>query len=335
MNNYLVTGGLGFIGSHLVLRLLQDTDNRVWVVDDGSNSSWNPRKGRVDYEEQSRDLLVQLMGGYEVDSDPRNPRLVCIAGGCTHSNILDRIRAGRFRAVYHLAADTSVAKSIEDPIQSLDRNVSKTLHIAKACAEGSTKLIFSSSAAVYKSVESDEPIKESSIVMPSSPYGLSKLTCEIWLKAYKDLYGLEYVALRYFNAYGERQLGGSPYAGVIGNWIHSIYFDKPLVIYGDGKQSRDFVHVSDIVEANIKALEVESGFEFNICNEQETTLLQVLKILKEEVSKEFCVKFEKPREGEIMKSVGDNSFAKKVLEWTPSVSLREGIKKTLRWRAIK
>ena len=335
MNNYLVTGGFGFIGSHLVQRLLQDSSNRVWVIDDGTNTSWNPRKGRLDYDEQARDLLVQLMGGYDIDDDPRKPKLVSIAGGCTHNNILDRIRAGRFRAVYHLAADTSVVKSIEDPIQVLDRNVSKTLQIAKACAEGSTKLVFSSSAAVYRDASNSTPIKEASWKEPTSPYGLSKLTCENWLKAYKGLYGLDYTVLRYFNVFGERQLGGSPYAGVIGNWIHAIHFDKPLVIYGDGKQSRDFVHVSDIVEANIKALSVESGHIFNICNEKETNLLDVLEILKQEVTKSFDVKFEKAREGEIKTSLGDNSFAKEFLQWSPKINLREGIKKTLRWRSIK
>tara|TARA_R110002153_G_scaffold177019_1_gene330267 strand:+ start:1059 stop:2066 length:1008 start_codon:yes stop_codon:yes gene_type:complete len=335
MNNYLVTGGLGFIGSHLVQKLLQNKDNRVWVIDDGSNTSWNPRKGKINYGEQTRDLLVPLMGGYEVNDDPRIPNLVSISGSCTHHNILDRIRAGRFRAVYHLAADTSVVKSIEDPIQTLDRNVAKTLYIAKACAEGSTRLVFSSSAAVYADAVDDTPIRESSIKSPTSPYGLSKLTCENWLKAYKDIYGLEYVALRYFNAYGERQLGGSPYAGVIGNWIHAAHFDKPIVIYGDGKQSRDFIHVSDIVEANIKAIEVEPNHVFNICNKKETSLIDVLAILEKEITKPIKTKFENPREGEVRVSVGDNSFAKELLNWSPQVNLAEGIKKTLLWRGIK
>lgn len=335
MNNYLVTGGLGFIGSHLVQKLLQNKDNRVWVIDDGSNASWNSRKEIGDYNERARDLLVPLLGGYEVNDDPRIPNLVSISGSCTHHNILSRIRAGCFRAVYHLAADISVVKSIEDPIQTLDRNVAKTLYIAQACAEGSTRLIFSSSAAVYADAVDDTPLAEASVKSPTSPYGLSKLTCENWLNAYKDIYGLEYVALRYFNAYGERQLGGSPYAGVIGNWIHAADFDKPIVIYGDGKQSRDFIHVSDIVEANIKALAVTPNQIFNICNNQATSLLDVLAILEEQITKPIKLKFEKPREGEVRVSVGDNTFAKKQLNWNPQISLAEGIKKTLRWRGIK
>ena len=149
MNNYLVTGGLGFIGSHLVEHLLREDNTRVWIIDDGSSPAWNPRKGRVDYDVQVRDLLVQIMGGYEVDSDVRNPCLVIISGDCAHHNVLTRIRSGHFRAVFHLAASTSVVKSIENPLDVLDRNVAKTLAIAQACAEGKTRLIFSSSAAVY------------------------------------------------------------------------------------------------------------------------------------------------------------------------------------------
>ena len=148
MKDYLVTGGLGFIGSHLVQALLRLTNTRVWIVDDGENASWNPRKGRVDYNDKVRDLLVQIMGGYEVEDDNKNPELICISGDCAHKNILDRIRAGHFQGVFHLAANVSVAKSIEEPIVTLDQNVKKTLLIAKACADGQTRLVFSSSAAV-------------------------------------------------------------------------------------------------------------------------------------------------------------------------------------------
>ena len=127
MINYLVTGGLGFIGSHLVETLMQDENNRVWIIDDGTNATWNPRRGRIDYNEHARDLLVQLMASYEVEHDSRDPRLVIISGDCTHPNILDKIRAGHFCTVFHLAADVSVVKSIEEPMTTLERNVIKTL----------------------------------------------------------------------------------------------------------------------------------------------------------------------------------------------------------------
>ena len=117
MKDYLVTGGLGFIGSHLVEALFrEDPEARVWIIDDGENATWKPRKGRIDADEHMRDLLVQIMGGYEVDNDSRNPQLVTIAGDCAHRNILDRIAAGHFRAVFHCAANVSIEKSIEEGI---------------------------------------------------------------------------------------------------------------------------------------------------------------------------------------------------------------------------
>jgi UDP-glucose 4-epimerase len=335
MKDYLVTGGLGFIGSHLVEALLkEDPDNRVWIIDDGVNASWNPRKGRLDYEEQARDLLVQIMGGYDVDNDTRNPRLVCISGDCAHRNVLDRIRAGHFRAVFHLAANVSVAKSIEEPMVTLEQNTLKSLKIAKACAQGHTRLVFSSSASVYSHLDAAIPIQEGSAMFPTNPYGLSKMTCENWFKAYEDLYGLDYVVLRYFNVYGPRQLGGSPYAGVIGNWVQALWYKKPLVIYGSGNQTRDFVYVGDVVLANIAALKEEIKFRtFNVCAEKCHSLNDIIKVLREDSYGTFKVKYEESRQ-EVKHSIGSNARATIALEWKPSVTFREGLNKTLRWRGL-
>ena len=337
MNNYLVTGGLGFIGSHLVEHLLRKDNTRVWIIDDGSNPAWNPRKGRIDYDVHVRDLLVQLMGGYEVDSDIRNPRLVIISGDFAHTNVLTRIRAGHFRCVFHLAASTSVIKSIENPLDILDKNVAKTLAVAQACAEGKTRLIFSSSAAVYGDNDSTEPILEDTNLDPTNPYGLSKLTCEQWFKAYKNLYGLDYVNLRYFNVYGERQQGGSPYAGVIGNWIHALHFKKPLVIYGDGKQTRDFVHVSDVARANIQAIDAPTtGFNtYNICYGSSVPLNEIIDIINVSTSEKFNVVTEPAREGEIRNSFGSNARALIGLEWDPMINIYDGIRGTLFWRGVR
>ena len=337
MKEYLVTGGLGFIGSHLVENLLQKENTRVWIIDDGSRPAWNPRKGRIDYDVHVRDLLVQIMGGYEVDSDTRDPRLVCISGDCAHHNILTRIRAGHFRSVFHLAASTSVVKSIENPLDYLDKNVAKTLSIAQACAEGKTRLIFSSSAAVYGDNDTSTPICETASKNPQNPYGLSKLTCENWFRAYKDLYGLDYVNLRYFNVYGERQQGGSPYAGVIGNWIHALHFKKPITVYGDGTQTRDFIHVSDVARANIKAIDVPTtGFNtYNICYGSSVSLNEVIGFMEMNTSEKFKVITESAREGEIQNSVGSNARALVGLEWTPSMSVPVGIRGTLHWRGVR
>ena len=337
MNNYLVTGGLGFIGSHLVEHLLREDNTRVWIIDDGSSPAWNPRKGRIDHDLYVRDLLVQIMGGYEVDSDVRNPSLVVISGDCAHRNVLARISSGEFRAVFHLAASTSVVKSIENPLDILDKNVAKTLAIAQACAEGKTRLIFSSSAAVYGNNDSNIPICETAPMAPTNPYGLSKLTCENWFKAYRDLYGLDYVNLRYFNVYGERQQGGSPYAGVIGNWIHALHFKKPITLYGDGTQTRDFVHVSDVARANIKAIDVPTtGFNtYNICYGSNVSLNEIISMLEAETVEKFNVITEEVRDGEVHDSAGSNARALVGLEWDPFINIRDGIRGTLFWRGVR
>lgn len=334
MKDYLVTGGLGFIGSHLVETLLKDPNNRVWIIDDGENSSWNPRRGRLDYDEQARDLLVQIMGGYEIDADSRNPRFICISGDCAHRNILGRIRAGHFRAVFHMAANVSVAKSIEEPMVTLEQNTLKTLKIAKACAQGRTKLIFSSSAAVYANLDDSVPLEEISTIMPSNPYGLSKMSCENWFKSYKDLYGLDYVSLRYFNVYGPRQLGGSPYAGVIGNWVQALWYEKPLIVYGSGEQTRDYVYVDDIVSANLSALKNKTKFNtFNICTGKSRSLNQIIDSLREVSAVPFKVEYEAPRQ-EVNYSVGSNNLAVASLGWKPSLTFEEGINNTLQWRGL-
>tara|TARA_Y100000593_G_scaffold77717_1_gene144008 strand:- start:18369 stop:19376 length:1008 start_codon:yes stop_codon:yes gene_type:complete len=335
MKDYLVTGGLGFIGSHLVEALFRnDPQCRVWVIDDGSGACWNPRKGKIDANEHIRDLLVQIMGGYDVDTDSRRPSLVSIGGDCAHNNILNKIRAGHFRAVFHLSADVSVTKSIEEPLNTLEQNVVKTLKIAKACAQGHTRMIFSSSAAVYGQLDDVLPIQECASMFPVNPYGLTKATCENWFKAYKDLYGLDYVVLRYFNVYGPRQSGGTPYAGVLGNWIQALWYKKPLVVYGDGEQTRDFVFVEDVVKANILAMKDDLKFRtFNICSENRISLNNIIKILREDSYGTFKIKHEEPRK-EVKDSIGSNKRAAIFLGWHPSVTFKEGLNKTLRWRGL-
>ena len=161
------------------------------------------------------------------------------------------------------------------------------------------------------------------------------MTCENWFKSYKDLYGLDYVILRYFNVFGPRQLGGSPYAGVIANWVHAIYYNKPLVIYGDGNQTRDFVYVSDVARANIAALDCyDGGFRtFNICSGIKTSLNDITGYLKDELDKSFEVIYEEARK-EVRDSVGSNTRGAIGLEWEPALTFREGLEKTLDWRGV-
>ena len=190
---------------------------------------------------------------------------------------------------------------------------------------------------MYGDNDSTEPILEDANLDPTNPYGLSKLTCEQWFKAYKNLYGLDYVNLRYFNVYGERQQGGSPYAGVVGNWVHALHFKKPLVIYGDGKQTRDFVHVSDVARANIKAIDAPTtGFNtYNICYGSSVPLNEIIDIMNVETSEKFNVVTEPAREGEVRNSFGSNTRALIGLEWDPMINIYDGIRGTLFWRGVR
>ena len=339
MNEYLVTGGLGFIGSHLVEELLKDENNRVWIIDDSTNAVWNPRRGRLDADGQGkiRDLLVPLMGGYEVTDDPRNPRLVCVGGDFAHRNVLDLVRSSRFTCVFHLAGHCSVTQSIERPLDYLEHNVSKTLELAKACAEGHTRIIFSSSASVYGQLDTALPIGESTAMFPTNPYGATKMTVENWFRIYKNLYGLDYVNLRYFNVYGPRQKAGSPYAGAIANWVHAIWMKKPLIVYGDGEQTRDFIHVSDVVRANIKAIDAPTSrfHTYNISAEDRTSLNTVLTMLDQMTAHKFKVVYEEARKGDVKDSIGNNVRAKVALEWEPDTTLYSGLQSLLKWRGVE
>lgn len=338
MKEYLVTGGLGFIGSHLVEELLKDENNRVWVVDDSTNAVWNPRRGRLDADGQGqiRDILAPLMGGYEVIDDPRNPRLVCIGGDFAHRNVLDYVRNARFTGVFHLAGHCSVAQSIEMPLDYLEHNFTKTLELAKACAEGRTRMIFSSSAAVYGQLDTATPIIEATKMVPSNPYGATKMSVENWLALYERLYNLDYIALRYFNVYGPRQKGGSPYAGAIGNFVHSLWMNKPLIVYGDGEQTRDWIHVNDVVQANLHAIDCESygNHSYNICTGTRTSINSIIEALKYAHPK-FKVFYEDARDGEVKHSVGDNTNAKLVLGWKPEITLGAGLMELLAWRGVE
>jgi len=337
MNEYLVTGGFGFIGSHLVEELLRDENNRVWIIDDSSNSVWNPRRGRIDANEQIRDLMVQLMAGYEVADDPRDPRLVCVGGDFAHRNVLELVRSARFSCVFHLAGHCSVAQSIDRPLDYLEHNVTKTLELAKACAEGHTRIIFSSSASVYGQLDTALPIEESTAMVPTNPYGATKMTVENWFRIYKELYGLDYVALRYFNVYGPRQRAGSPYAGAIANWVHAIWMKKPLIVYGDGEQTRDFIHVNDIVRANIKAIgaPITKFHTYNVAAEDRTSLNTVLTLLGQMSRHKFIVKYEDARQGDVKDSIGNNVRAKVALEWEPDTNLYDGLLSLLMWRGVE
>jgi len=307
----LVTGGAGFIGSHIVDRLLND-GFEVTVLDDLSS-------GRLENLSQS----VHRKEFQLVKGDIRDWSLVKQA-------------VKGVDAVFHEAAFVSVVRSVKEPLLANDINVVGSLNVLKAAADqGVKRFVFASSAAVYGNASSIK-IAEDVIPCPMSPYGVSKLSTELYARYFHDVCGLETVSLRCFNAYGPRQNldEQSPYSGVISIFLSRLLKGLPITIFGDGEQTRDFVFVEDIVEANMLALnsKIASGEVFNIGSGTSVSINQVAETMKEILKKNnLRSDHGKPQPGDIRHSCADISKAKKELNYRPSFRFDQGIRKLVEW----
>lgn len=290
----VVTGGAGFIGSHLAQALIE-RGHEVHVID-------NLSEGKKEDVPKEATLHV-------VDTRHYDHIAPVIKGAHT---------------VFHMAAIASVQRSIESPAETHDINVTGTLNTLLAARKTGAKFIFSSSAAVYGETNIF-PTKESSSLSPQSPYGLHKYIGEQYLQLFSRIYDVKTVALRYFNVYGPGQRAGSPYSGVISLFVKQHKEQVPLTITGDGEQTRDFVHVDDVVDANIRAMEAEvsHGEAINIGNGVEISINTLAQTISRDVV------YVPPRE-EIRRSVADITKAKTILGWSPKVQFSEGIKQLLK-----
>lgn len=295
----LVTGGAGFIGSHVVDALLRK-GHEVVVMDNLSTGS------KKNVNKNAQFVLLDIRD----------------------SSVKDFFEQERFDAVIHLAAQTSVPHSITQPYYDCDVNVIGTVNILEACRNTNVKrIIFASSAATYGG-NSTIPLSEESVVKPTSFYGLSKLTVENYLAMYNLVYGLEYVILRYANVYGERQ-GDSGEGGVISIFTRQIYKGQSITIFGDGGQTRDFVYVGDVAEANCAAMETEyANRVYNISTAQETSINYLTEALLHIAGKNNKILYADVREGDIYRSVLSNVMAKNYLKWLPKFELVDGLTRT-------
>jgi len=304
----IVTGGAGFIGSHIVDRLLKE-GYEVTVID---NLSAGKSENLVHHQNNKEFHFIQ--------------------GDIRDFDLVKEALKG-IDAVFHEAAVVSVPLSVKDPIGTNDVNVGGTLNILKACLDSKLKrFIYGSSTAIYGDTEK-LPIREDSVPQPISPYGASKLAAESYANAFYRAYGLETVCLRYFNVYGPRQ-AYSPYSGAITIFINRLLSDQSLTIYGDGEQTRDFTNIQDIVEANMLALERKNatGQVFNIANGVATTINQLAKLLQEVTGKtELKVVRANPRPGDIRHNYADISKARKILGYEPKISLKDGLTQLVKW----
>lgn len=291
MAKCIVTGGAGFIGSHIADKLIE-LGNEVLVIDNlslGKKEFVNSKAEFHQVDIRNLEEIKELFAGAEV--------------------------------VFHLAAEPRLPISIEKPVETHEINVTGTLNVLEASRlAGVKKVIFSSSCAVYGDC-AVMPIKENFITEPKSPYGLHKLMGEQYMKLYSELFNLSTVCLRYFNVYGPRKLAEGGYPMVIPIFLKQLSEGNKLTVVGTGENTRDYVHVSDVANANVKAWQsnVSSGDSINIGFGKQTSVNEIAEHIGGE--KEHL----EPRPGEMCRAQADNTKAKELLGWEPTVKFEEGI----------
>lgn len=298
----LVTGGAGFIGSHLVDRLVAEGFT-VAVVDDLTN-------GRREYvNPQAHFYKISIT----------DPKLGVV------------FAAEKPSTVFHLAAHIDARVSVQDPIHDAEVNVHGSLRVLKLCLKhGVKKLVFSSSGGAIYHDTKNFPTPETEAPSPLTPYGVSKLAFEYYLETARHHYGLEYVALRYANVYGPRQ-DQKGEGGVIGVFCKMLKDGKTPKIFGDGKQTRDFVYVGDVVNANMKAMRAKESGAFHISTGKETTVKTVASLLAKAFGWKGAFGRGATAAGDVRRSCLNPRLAKKKLGWQAKVKIHDGIERTAAW----
>jgi nucleoside-diphosphate-sugar epimerase len=303
-HRYLITGGAGFIGSHIVRRLVDEGES-VRVVDN-------------------------LSTGQSIRLKDVRDSIEFVNGDLADERVSDEVIRG-VDYVLHQAAVPSVQRSICDPVATNRANVTATLNILESCRKaGVRRLIYAASSSAYGDTEILPKVEEMS-PNPLSPYALQKLVGECYCKLYYDLYGLETVSLRYFNVFGPDQDPHSEYSAVIPKFVTKLLANEPITVYGDGEQSRDFTYVENVVEANLLALR---AFEVsgNVCNigcGEHITLNKLIRLLEEILGFKSNVNYAAPKPGDVRHSLADVARARRLLGYEPKVMVKEGLRRTV------
>lgn len=299
----LVSGGAGFIGSNLVKHLIEE-GNSVTVLDN-------------------------FMSGYRSNLDPF-PSVRLIEGDIRDKTAVEKAMQGA-EVVFHLAASVGNKRSIDQPITDAEINVLGTLNVLEAARKaGVRKIVASSSAGIFGELKT-MPIKEDHPIEPDSPYGCTKLCEEKLCLSYAKLYDIEAICLRYFNVYGPNQRFDA-YGNVIPIFVFRMLRNESLLIYGDGDQTRDFVHVNDVVQANIKAADAlgVSG-AFNIASGTRVTINRLVEMIIKDNNNTIKIEHGSERPGDVRHSLADISLAQQRINYSPSVDLESGIREYVEW----
>lgn len=295
----LVTGGAGFIGSHIAHALTPDADVTVYdSLASGDRSNVPAEATFVEADVRDGDALDRAVEAADV--------------------------------VFHEAAMVSVARSVEEPLASHDVTAASTLAVLEAARRHDARVVLASSAAIYGQPETT-PIVEPASKRPTSPYGLDKLAADHYARLYHDLYGLETVALRYFNVYGPGQPPGE-YAGVISVFAEQALADEPITVEGDGAQTRDFVHVSDVVRANLLAATTDAvGEAYNVATGDPISIRRLAERIRALSDSDSSIVHDDARPGDIRHSAGSIDRAREQLDFEPTVSISDGLAQTIEW----
>ncbi|HUW57571.1 MAG TPA: SDR family oxidoreductase [Planctomycetota bacterium] len=303
---HLVTGGAGFIGSHIAEELLREGEH-VRVVDDLST-------GKLENVEH-------LKGDLEF-----------VQGDVCSEALMKRVSEG-VEVVYHQAAIPSVPRSLDEPLVTNRASVDGTLCVLMSAREaGVRRVVYASSSSVYG--ENDTlPAVETLPTVPISPYGVAKLAGELYARVFHHCYGMETVALRYFNVFGPRQDPQSMYAGVTPIFVRELLAGRTPTIFGDGEQTRDFTYVANVVSANLRAASAPDapGKVFNAASGVQTTVNRLYQIISQLLDVDVPPRYDDPRPGDIRHSLADVAAARDVLDYEPHVSLEDGLKLTVDW----
>jgi nucleoside-diphosphate-sugar epimerase len=303
---YLVTGGAGFIGSHIVDELVR-RGHSVVVLD---NLSTGKESNLASVRKK-----IELSTGSVTD-------LAAVQAACRGADY-----------VVHLAARTSVPRSVADPVDTNHANIDGTLNVLVAARDAKVRrFVFAASSSAYGDTPT-LPKVETMQPAPISPYGVTKYVGELYAQVFGRVYGLENASVRYFNVFGPRQDPTSQYSGVLSQYMLAVIEGKPPVVYGDGEQSRDFTYVENIVDETLRACEAPgaSGKVFNGGTGSRITLNEVLKQLEKITGKKIQARYEPPRTGDILHSQADISLARRVLGYEPAVLFEHGLKRTWDW----
>ena len=306
MAHYLVTGGAGFIGSHIVRRLIAD-GHRVRVLD-------NLSTGNMDKLADVIERVEFIEGDLRQEADCR----AACAG---------------VEMVFHEAALPSVPRSVEDPQTFHANNIDGTFQLFLAAKEaGCRRIIYAASSSAYGD-QPTQPKRETMLPAPLSPYALNKLVGEYYARVFYESYGLETISLRYFNVFGPHQDPESQYAAAIPAFVSAILKGEQPLIYGDGEQTRDFTHIDNVVEANMLAAEAKTtqGQVINIACGQSVTINQVIATINRLLGTDSKPRYAAPRAGDVKHSLADITLAREVIGYEPHVTFEDGLARAIEW----